>query len=112
MYLNLSTNRTRHSTYSEHPRGILHLVRVGLHVPVVERAALVQVHLMVVDEMGHQERDVACDQALGTCVRAAVRPEPAELLVLQFALVWVDLGASRALVLARKLELLCHLLES
>lgn len=49
---------------SEHPCRVFHFVRVGLHVAVVKGAAFVQVHLVVVDEMRDEHRNVACDQAL------------------------------------------------
>lgn len=51
-------------TYSEHPCRVFHFVRVGLHVAVVKGAAFMQVHLVVVDEMRDEHRNVACDQAL------------------------------------------------
>jgi hypothetical protein len=66
---------------------------------------------MVIDEMRHQKRNITCDQTLRTCVRAVVWPEPAELLMLEFVLVWVNLSASHTLVFAWKLELFCHLLK-
>ena len=99
-------------TYCEHPCSIFHFVRVGLHIPVVKCASLMQVHLMVIDEMRHQKRNITCDRTLWTCVWTVVWPEPAELLMLDFVLVWVNLGASHALVFAWKLKLFCHLLKS
>jgi len=48
----------------EHPCSIFHFVRVGLHIPVVKCASLMQVHLMVIDEMRHQKRNITCDRTL------------------------------------------------
>jgi len=89
---------------SEHPCSVLHFVRVGLHVTVVKGAAFMQVHLMVVYEMGHEHRNITCNQALRTCVWTTVWPEPAKLLVLKFVLVRMNLGTAQALVFAWELN--------
>lgn len=98
--------------HRKHPRGVLYFAGIGLDVAVVESATGMHVDLVIVPEMGDEERDIPGVATLRPRIGTAVRSEIAHRLVLELAVVREYLGASVGDVLARKLERLGNFLES
>lgn len=98
--------------HGKHPSSVLYFTRIGLDITVVKSGTSVHVDFVIIPEMGHKERDVSNDTTLRASVRTTVRSEVTERLVLEFAVVRKNLGASEVVKLARQLKGLGNFLES
>lgn len=77
---------------------------------MVKGATRVHIHFVVIPQMSNQEWNIPNNGALGPCIGAIVRPEIADSLVLELAIVRKDLWAPKRAVFAGKFERFCHFL--
>lgn len=70
------------------------------------------VHLVIIFKVCHKHRYITSDQALRTCIGAIIGPEPALMLMLQLAIIWKYVWATKVLMSTRKFKRLGHFLKS
>lgn len=70
------------------------------------------VHLVIIFKVCHKHWCITSDQALRTCIGAIIGPEPALMLMLQLAIIWKYVWATKVLMSTRKFKRLGHFLKS
>jgi len=61
---------------------------IGFNIPMVKCAPIMHVHFMIIFQVSNKHRDIAKDKALRSSIGTIIGPELAQLLVLQFSIIW------------------------
>lgn len=98
-------------TYSQHPRSIFDILRIGLNISVIESTTIMHVNLVVIFQMHHKERDIAGYRTFSSCVRTVEWPVFTVFLMLMHAVVREDFMTTHNLVSTWELERFYNFLQ-
>lgn len=73
--------RERERTHSQHPCGILNVLRIGFDIAMIEGTAIVHINLVIIFEVNNKGLNITSNGTFRSCIRAVVWTKSAVLLM-------------------------------